>query len=161
VRPVDVEIADAELEQALIQVEQKQAELKDTEVRVPVAGQILRINTRVGEQVNTQEGIAELGQTKNMYAIAEVYETDIVRIKPGQAATLASEYGGFKGELKGSVDHIALQIGKAKLGQDKQNPSTDVNARVVEVKIRLSPTDSPKAAAFTGMQVRIKISTAP
>jgi HlyD family secretion protein len=161
VRPVDVEIADAELEQALIQVEQKQAELKDTEVRVPVAGQILRINTRVGEQVNTQEGIAELGQTKNMYAIAEVYETDIVRIKPGQAATLASEYGGFKGELKGSVDHIALQIGKAKLGQDKQNPSTDVNARVVEVKIRLSPTDSPKAAAFTGMQVRVKINTAP
>lgn len=47
VRPVDVEIAQAELEQALIQVEQRRAELDDTLVRVPVAGQILRINTRV------------------------------------------------------------------------------------------------------------------
>lgn len=161
VRPVDVEIATAELEQALIQVEQRRAELSDTEVRVPVSGQILRINTRVGEQVNTQEGIAELGQTQNMYAIAEVYETDIVRVKPGQTAILTSEYGGFKGELNGKVDHIALQIGKAKLNQNQQNPSTDVNARVVEVKIRLAPADSPKAAAFTGMQVRIKIDAEP
>jgi HlyD family secretion protein len=157
VRPVDVDIATAELEQALIQVEQKKAELNDTAVRVPVAGQILRINTRVGEQVNTQDGIAELGQTRNMYAIAEVYETDIVRVKAGQMATLTSEYGGFKGELKGRVEQVAMQIGKAKLGQDKQNPSTDVNARVVEVKIRLEPKDSPKAAALTGMQVRVKI----
>jgi HlyD family secretion protein len=160
VRPVDVEIASAELEQALIQVEQKRAELDDTAVRVPVAGQILRINTKVGEQVNTQDGIAELGQTRNMYAIAEVYETDIVRVKAGQTASITSEYGGFKGELKGQVDQVAMQIGKAKLGQDKQNPSTDVNARVVEVKIRLNPKDSSKAAAFTGMQVRVKISAA-
>jgi HlyD family secretion protein len=161
VRPVDVEIATAELEQALIQVEQKKAELGDTEVRVPVAGQILRINTRVGEQVNTQDGIAELGQTRQMYAIAEVYETDIVRVKAGQTVSLTSEYGGFKGELNGRVEQVAMQIGKAKLGQDKQNPSTDVNARVVEVKIRLEPQDSPKAAALTGMQVRVKINANP
>jgi HlyD family secretion protein len=160
VRPVDIDIAQAELEQAMIQVEQRRAELTDTEVRVPIAGQILRINTRVGEQVNTQEGIAELGQTKQMYAIAEVYETDIIRVKKGQATTITSEYGGFTGELKGSVAHVALQIGKAKLGQDQQNPNTDVNARVVEVKVRLNPADSAKVSALTGMQVRLKIDTA-
>jgi HlyD family secretion protein len=160
VRPVDIDIATAELEQALIQVEQRRAELTDTEVRVPIAGQILRINTRVGEQVNTQEGIAELGQTKQMYAIAEVYETDIIRVKKGQATTITSEYGGFTGELKGSVAHVALQIGKAKLGQDQQNPNTDVNARVVEVKVRLNPADSAKVSTLTGMQVRLKIDTA-
>jgi HlyD family secretion protein len=160
VRPVDIDIAKAELEQALIQVEQRRAELNDTQVRVPIAGQILRINTRVGEQVNTQEGIAELGQTRQMYAIAEVYETDIIRVKQGQPTTITSEYGGFTGDLKGSVSHVALQIGKAKLGQDQQNPNTDVNARVVEVKVRLNPTDSAKVATLTGMQVRIKIDTA-
>jgi HlyD family secretion protein len=160
VRPVDIDIATAELEQALIQVEQRRAELTDTEVRVPIAGQILRINTRVGEQVNTQEGIAELGQTRQMYAIAEVYETDIIRVKKGQATTITSEYGGFTGNLKGSVAHVALQIGKAKLGQDQQNPNTDVNARVVEVKVRLNPADSAKVSTLTGMQVRLKIDTA-
>jgi HlyD family secretion protein len=29
----------------------------------------------------------------------------------------------------------------------------------VEVKIRLNPQDSPKVAALTGMQVRVKINT--
>ncbi|MFQ4146417.1 HlyD family efflux transporter periplasmic adaptor subunit [Chlorogloeopsis sp. ULAP02] len=157
VRPVDVRIAKAELEQALIQVEQRKAELDDTQVRVPVAGQILRINTRVGEQVNTEQGIAELGQTNQMYAIAEIYETDIVKVKQGQRATITSEYGGFRGELQGLVAQIGLQIGKNRLNQDQSNPTTDVNARVVEVKIRLNPEDSRKVAALTGMQVRVKI----
>ncbi|MBH8552632.1 efflux RND transporter periplasmic adaptor subunit [Nostocaceae cyanobacterium CENA357] len=157
VRPVDVEIAKAELQQAQIQVEQSKAQLEDTQVRVPVAGQILRINTRVGEQVNTQEGIAELGQTKQMYAIAEVYETDIVKVQLGHPAIITSEYGGFSGELRGKVDQIGLQIGKTRLSQDQNNPTNDVNARVVEVKIRIDSEDSPKVAALTGMQVRVRI----
>ncbi|WP_414587189.1 HlyD family efflux transporter periplasmic adaptor subunit [Scytonema sp. PCC 10023] len=159
VRPVDVEIAKAELEQALIQVEQRKAELDNTQVRVPISGQILRINTRVGELVSTQQGIAELGRTNQMYAIAEVYETDIVKVRPGQQATITSEYGGFGGEIRGKVDEIGLQIGKTRLNQDQSNPTNDVNARVVEVKIRLNPQDSPKVAALTGMQVRVKIDT--
>ncbi len=159
VRPVDVEIAKAELEQALIQVEQRKAELDNTQVRVPISGQILRINTRVGELVSTQQGIAELGRTNQMYAIAEVYETDIVKVRPGLQATITSEYGGFGGEIRGKVDQIGLQIGKTRLNQDQTNPTNDVNARVVEVKIRLNPQDSPKVAALTGMQVRVKINT--
>ena len=92
-----------------------------------------------------------------MYVVAEVYETDIVRVKKEQTATINSEYGGFKGEIKGKVDQIGLQIGKTRLNQDKTNPTNDVNARVVEVKIRVDPEDSPKISALTGMQVRVKI----
>ncbi len=157
VRPVDIEIAKAELQQAQIQVEQSKAQLEDTQVQVPVAGQILRINTRVGEQVNTQQGIAELGQTKQMYVIAEIYEADIGKVKLGQKATITSEYGGFSGELRGIVTQISLQIGKNRLSQDQNNPTNDVNARVVEAKIRIAPQDSPKVATLTGMQVRVKI----
>lgn len=157
VRPVDVDIAKAELEQALIQVRQRKAELEDTQVKVPIAGQILRINTRVGEQVNTEEGIAELGQTRQMYVIAEVYESDILKVKPGQTATINSEYGGFQQEITGKVEKIGLQIGKTRLSQGQNNPTTDVNARVVEVKIRIDPEDSPKVANLTGMQVRVEI----
>lgn len=157
VLPVDVDIARAELEQALIQVRQRKAELEDTQVKVPVSGQILRINTRVGEQVNTEEGIAELGQTRQMYVIAEVYESDILKVKSGQTATINSEYGGFQQEITGEVEKIGLQIGKTRLSQGQNNPTTDVNARVVEVKIRIDPEDSPKVANLTGMQVRVEI----
>lgn len=160
VRPVDVEIAQAELQQALIQVQQRRAELDDTLVRVPIAGQILKINTRVGERVNVEEGIALLGQTKQMYAIAEVYETDIVRVKLGQKAVISSEYGGFKGEISGKVAHVGLQVNTTELNADEENPTNDINARVVEVKIRVDPKDSPKVAALTGMQVRLKIDVA-
>ena len=59
VRPTDVRIAQAQLEKAKIAVEQKQAALRDSEVRVPVAGQILKINTRIGEQVNISQGIVD------------------------------------------------------------------------------------------------------
>ena len=161
VRPVDVQIALSGLQQAQIQVQQRKAELDDSQVRVHIAGQILRLNTRVGEQVNTQEGIAELGQTKQMYAIAEVYETDIAKVRLGQEATINSEYGGFAGEIKGKVAQMGLQIGKTRLNQDQNNPTNDVNARVVEVKIRIDPADSGKVAAFTGMQVRVKIDVVP
>jgi HlyD family secretion protein len=161
VRPVDVEIASRELEQAQIRVEQQKAVLDDTLVRVPIAGQILRINTRVGEQVNQEAGIAELGRTNQMYVNAEIYETDIVKIRPGQKVTVNSEYGGFKGEIYGAVDKIGLQIGKSRINRDQNNPNTDINARVVEVAIRLNPLDSKKVAALTGMQVRVKIDISP
>ncbi|MEM9482419.1 MAG: HlyD family efflux transporter periplasmic adaptor subunit [Cyanobacteria bacterium P01_F01_bin.116] len=157
VRPTDVRVAKAELERAEIVVEQRQADLADTQVRVPVSGQILRINTRVGERVNTQEGIVELGNTREMIAIAEVYETDITRVVLGQPVTIASEYGGFDGTIRGTVDHIGLQIGARSLSDGSTNPTTDENQRVVEVRIQINEQDSPKVASLTNMQVRVEI----
>lgn len=157
VRPTDVRVAQAELERAQIAVEQRRADLEDTQVRVPIAGQILRINTRVGEQVNTQEGIVELGQTDQMVAIAEVYETEITKIQLGQPAIIVSEYGGFDGEIRGTVDHIGLQIGQRSLSEGANNPTTDENTRIVEVKILIHPEDSPRVSSLTNMQVRVEI----
>ncbi len=158
VRPVDIEIAQAQLEKARIAVNQKQANLRDAEVRVPIAGQILRINTRVGEQVNTQQGIVELAKTSQMYAIAEIPEASIGKIREGQKATISSEYNSFSGELNGIVQTIGLQVGK-KNQQDAggTTPSTDQNARVVTVKVKIDPKDSAKVASFTNMQVRVKL----
>ena len=155
VRPVDLKEAQAEVDYALAQVKRIEAELEDYYVRVPVAGQILKINTRVGEQVNTTQGIVELGRTEQMYAIAEVYETDVGKVRVGQRATVISEHGGFEGSLQGTVDHIGLQIKK----QDvlESDPAADKDARVVEVKVRLDPKDSNKVAGLTYLQVRIRI----
>ena len=159
VRPVDIKVAQAELERALVAVEQRQADLEDTKVKAPIPGQILRINTRVGEQVNTQQGIVELGQTQQMYAIAEVYETDIAQIKIGQTATIKSEYGGFDEKIQGVVEHIGLQIGRQQLSESSTDPTKDENNRVVEVKIRIALQDSPQVASLTNMQVRVEIDT--
>ena len=157
IRPVDVKVAEVELERAIIAVEQRKADVEDTKVKVPISGQILRINTRVGEQVNTQQGIVELGRTDEMYAVAEVYETDIGRVKIGQPAIISSEYGGFAGELKGTVEHLGLQVGAKELTESSEDPTQDENSRIVEVKIRINPEDSQKVAGLTNMKVRVEI----
>ena len=158
VKPEDIAIATAQLEQAQIQVAQRQADLDDVLVRSPVAGQILKINTQIGEQVNTQQGIVELARTDQMMVVAEVYETDIRRVKLGQPVKVTSEYGGIATELAGTVEQIGLQIGKANFGESQTaNPTRDVNARVVTVKVRLDDGASEQVAALTGMQVRVAI----
>ncbi|MEM8673720.1 MAG: HlyD family efflux transporter periplasmic adaptor subunit [Cyanobacteria bacterium P01_G01_bin.67] len=157
IRPVDVRVAEIELERAIIAVEQVKASLEDTKVKVPISGQILRINTRVGEQVNTQQGIVELGRTDEMYAIAEIYETDISKVSIGQSAVISSEYGGFIGKLKGTVEHLGLQVGAKQLSEGSQDPTQDENSRIVEVKIRIDPKDSQKVAGLTNMKVRVEI----
>ncbi|MGV2827351.1 ABC exporter membrane fusion protein [Myxosarcina sp. GI1(2024)] len=155
VRPVDLAVVRAEVDYAIATVNRIESELEDYYVRVPIDGQILKINTHVGEQVNTSEGIVELGRTSQMYAIAEVYETDVGKVKVGKRATVISEHGGFEGTLQGTVEDIGLQIKK----QDvlESDPAADKDARVVEVKIRLDPEDSNQVAGLTYLQVRVRI----
>ncbi|MBD2081623.1 HlyD family efflux transporter periplasmic adaptor subunit [Leptolyngbya sp. FACHB-17] len=155
VRPADLQVPQAEIEYAIAQQKQAETQLGDSYVRAPIAGQILRINTQIGEQVNAEQGIVDLGQTEQMYVVAEVYETDIPRVKRGQQALITSENGGFNQQLRGTVEQIGLQIKKTdSLNTD---PAADKNARVVEVKIRLDPEDSKKVAELTYMQVRVQI----
>lgn len=155
VRPTDIRVAETELERARIAVEQRQADLADTQVRVPISGQILRINTRVGERVNTQEGIVELGNTEQMVAIAEVYETDVGLIQPGQRATIISEHGGFAGDIHGTITHVGMQIKKQDVIED--DPAADRDARVVEVKVQIDSEDNATVAGLTNLQVRITV----
>ena len=158
VRPNDVRLAQAQLEKAQIAVEQKQANLRDSEVRVPVAGQILKINTHIGEQVNITQGIVELAQTDKMYVIAEIAEIDLNKVREGQSALITSEYHSFAGELHGTVSQVGLQVGRKQTQEaGGANPTTDKESRIIAVKIQIAPTDSPKVAKLTNMQVRVRL----
>ena len=154
VRGVDIALAQAELADAMVGVEQAKAELELAYVRTPRAGQVLKINTQPGEII-TNQGILELGQTQQMYAIAEVYETDISRVHLGQTATITSDAIPYT--LQGTVNEIGLQIGKQEVFST--NPAFDVDARVVEVKIRLNSDDSQKVSGMTNLRVETVIET--
>ncbi|WP_013323704.1 ABC exporter membrane fusion protein [Gloeothece verrucosa] len=153
VRPEDIEVAKAELESAKTAVDKAKADLKLAYVTSPKDGQILKIHTWAGEMVSRDQGIVELGQTSQMYVTAEVYETDITRVKVGQPAIITAN--GVTKQLKGTVDKIGLQIGRKNvLGTD---PVADADARVVEVKIRLNAQDSQRVAHLTNLQVNVII----
>jgi HlyD family secretion protein len=162
VRPTDIRISQAQLEKAQIAVEQTQAALRDSEVRVPIAGQILKINTRIGEQVNISQGIVELAQTDKMYVMAEIAEIDVNKIQQGQSAVITSEYSSFAGDLHGTVSQIGLQVGRKQTQEAGGiNPTTDKESRIVAIKIEIAPTDSPKVAKLTNMQVRVRLPLKP
>lgn len=150
VRPVDVRVAQAELEIAQAAEVKAKVNLDLAYIRAPKDGQILKIHTWPGEIIG-DKGIVELGQTQQMYVTAQVYQTDALRIRTGQSATIKSPLG----DLLGTVEQIGLQVGrKDVLGTD---PVADVDARVVEVKIRLTPHDSQRVAQFTNLQVKVII----
>ena len=79
---VGLRIAEANLDAARARVEL-------TQIRAPIVGQILEIHTRPGERVRA-DGVLEMGDTHNMVAVAEVYETDIGSDVEGQRAIVHS-----------------------------------------------------------------------
>jgi HlyD family secretion protein len=119
-------------------------------VRSPIDGQVVKVYARSGERVGPN-GIVELAQNDRMYAIAEVYETDIGRVKVGQRATVASP--AFEKPLTGTVETIGLKIGK--MDVLSTDPTAKTDARVVEVKILLD--DAKRAAGLTNLQVEVEI----
>jgi len=154
VRPVDVQQASAEVEKAISSRKQAQAELELAYVRAPIAGKVLKISARPGEIIGNS-GIVELGQTDQMIAVAEIYESDISKVQVGQQVTITSETNAFTEELRGTVSLIGLQIGKKDILST--DPSADVDARVVEVKIRLDPESSRRVSGLTNSKVLVKI----
>lgn len=155
VRPVDVQLAAQELISTRAAVKKAQADLAQAFVHSPINGRVLKINTWPGELIHQQNGIAELGNTSQMYVSADIYETDIVRVQKGQKATIRADK--TIGSLTGVVDRIGLKIGTPNsLGTD---PVKDVDVRVVQVKIRLSPADSKKVSNLTNLQVNVAIDT--
>lgn len=153
VRPVDVAVAEAEVRQAQAAVKTAQAELDRAYIKSPQAGIVIKIMTRPGEIVSSDEGIARIGQIKQMYAVAEVYESDITKVKLGQPVTVTSS--AIPGKLTGTVEKIGLEIQRQNVVNT--DPTANIDARVIEVKIKLDPKSSQKVAGLTNLQVTAKI----
>ncbi|UUO15881.1 ABC exporter membrane fusion protein [Dolichospermum heterosporum] len=152
VRPVDVQLAQTEIESAIANLNRAKTELEAAYIRAPMTGQIIKIHTRVGEKID-KEGIADFAQTNKMMAVAEVYQTDISKVKLGQKAIITSQ--GFPGKLQGTVQQIGLQVNRQNVFSDQ--PGENLDSRIVEVKIRLTPEDSKKVSSLTNLQVQTAI----
>jgi HlyD family secretion protein len=152
VRTVDVNLARTELESAISVLDSAKTDLESAFIRAPMSGRILKIHTRAGEKI-TASGIADFAQTEKMSVVAEVYQTDIHRVKIGQKAKIMSPTLSEK--LEGNVIQIGLQVNRQNVFSNQ--PGENLDSRVVEVKIRLTPQDSKKVAGLTNLQVQTAI----
>ena len=119
-------------------------------VKAPKDAQILYVHAHPGERVGV-EGVVELGDTSKMYAVAEVYETDIILIKVGQRARISSP--ALAAPVSGTVESIGMKVGRMDvLGMD---PVAEADARVIEVDILLDEVEAVRA--LTNLQVEVEI----
>lgn len=150
VREVDVNYAQAEVEAATTEARRAKTELEQAFIYSPIRGRVIKIHARAGAQIGSA-GIAEIAKTDRMYAVAEVYETDIARVKVGQQADITSD--ALPDRLTGRVERIGLRATKnAVLNPD---PASFSDARVIEVQVLL---DEPqKVAGLINARVTVSI----
>ena len=125
-------------------------DLFNSELKSPIDGFVLSINTRVGERPN-KDGILEIGSSQNMEALIEVYESDISRVFISQKVDLTSENGGFKEILKGKVIRISPKVKQRKVLST--DPTGDADSRIIEVLVKLDKESINLVQNYAGMKV--------
>ncbi len=155
VRPVDIQVAQAEVERAIANQRQLQTQLEQAYIRSPINGTVLKVHVRPGESLG-DAGIVSLGTTQQMMVVAEVYQTDIARVQLGQKATITGQ--AFPDKLSGTVVEIGQQVEQQAIFSNQ--PGENLDRRVVEVKIQLDPNSSEQVAGLSNLQVATLINVA-
>ena len=148
VRATDIGAAEAEVAAAIADVRKSRADAELSLMRAPIEGRVLRIQVRPGEQAD--KTVLDLGRTDRMYANAEVYETDLRKIRMGQRATVTSAL--FPGELNGTVVEIGREITKNEVLP--LDAAAFADSRIVKVKVRLD--DSTPVAGLIHGKVTVR-----
>jgi HlyD family secretion protein len=152
VREIDVRVAERDIAVSAAAVERAQADYDATSVRAPSAGRILKIHSHAGEKIGEQ-GLLEMGDVLHMEAVAEVFEADIGRIRAGQAAVVKVD--SLEEPLSGEVEEVGHRVArKVVLTND---PVSDTDARVVEVRVRLHPDEIERVVRLSNARVEVQI----
>jgi HlyD family secretion protein len=132
------------------QIASAQARAKRLAIYAPIDGRILNIKVKPGEDVGSGP-LLTMGDTQSMRAVAEVYETDIDRVRVGQPATITSF--ALPRPIHGKVARIGSMVFK----NDVLNvdPAARADARVVEVWIDLD--DDNLTQQLTNLTVNVEI----
>ncbi len=164
-------VIEAEADRALAQVPleslkaSRQAaaqKLEDAAMKAPIAGRVVKVLTRPGDTLTTQP-VLQLADTDHMTVVAEVYETDVARLRQwlGRAPAVAVEVDarvleGSAQALKGAVTAGSVAPMIAKNTVFALGPREDADRRVVEVEVKLDPPSSAAVKDFIGLQVRAR-----
>ena len=141
--------ADVSVRQA--QVKQARADLDQATVKAPSKGTILEILARAGDRVG-EDGLLLMGDTTRMGVVAEVYQSDLPEIRPGQTATITAT--GFPGRSQNAeVTEIAQQISSQSVTSGEAGDKVD--KRVVKVKLALPEESLAVASRINNLQVNV------
>jgi len=151
-RDPDAAVLSSEIREAEAERARLQSEVQLYTVLSPVSGLVLKVPVHNGESVGPA-GIAEVLEDGPIYAIAEVAEADIFRVKIGGKATVRGEF------LPLHVSGIVESIGRVVAGSEvlTSDPSAFTDKRVVPVKIRLTGIEPSRAMIHARVSILIEM----
>jgi len=129
IKRLSAEIINAESEQRIAEVA-----LDNTFIYSPLTGTILKILTWPGERIQ-DSGLLEMADLTQLDVVAEVYESDLPKVKVGQKAYISGS--GFKHSYNAQVRELGFQVRKNDLNDT--DPLADKDNRIIEVRLTLEP----------------------
>jgi HlyD family secretion protein len=122
-----------------------------TELTAPAAGRAIKVTGRAGDPTAPQQSILELADTAVMQVVAEVYETDVAKLRKWDRSKVTVRSRALPNDLSGTVTSIGTVI--ARNAVYDVDPTADTDRRVFEVVVALDkPAD---AAQFLNLQVQV------
>ncbi len=152
-RPEDVTVAEAQLRNAESTLRHAMADAALSRVVAPIEGTVLKIYARPGDLISTADGLLDLADLDHLDVVADVYETDLPRLRPGSLAEVIVP--GDPRRYQASVREIGWQVRRTtEAGSD---PVAAVDARTIEVRLTLDDAGRQALRQRTNMQVQVAI----
>jgi HlyD family secretion protein len=151
-RAEDLAVADAELAAARAAARETEAARDTARLTAPIAGRVLRLHARAGEKVG-EDGVLELADLSALDIVAEVYETDLPRVRPGARAEVIVP--GETRRFTATVREIGWMVRRGDVVS--ADPVAAIDARVVEVRLALDAPGTEALARRSNMQVQVRI----
>lgn len=114
-------------------------------IRSPVSGYVVGLNVVQGDRVDPDRELFEVADLTRIWAVADVYERDVARVRPGLAASLALDaYPGKR--FEGRIQYVY--------------PRLDPDTRTLPVRIALQNAGGElKPGLFGTIEIRLPAKT--
>lgn len=138
-RPETIEVLKKRLALAQAEIKRAEASLANARLTAPYDGVITRKHREEGEAMDIGLPVMDIATLNDRYVRAEINETDIGRVKTGQAVEITAD--GFPGlRFEGLIKEVKRQMGPKLL--IPTDPSKIVDYKVLDVEVSL-PADCP------------------
>jgi HlyD family secretion protein len=151
-RPEEIARVEAELAAAEAALARARVEAAQARLTAPIAGTVLRVVARAGETVGS-EGVLELADLSRLDIVADVYETDLPRLREGSRAEIVVP--GEAQRFSATVREIGWTVRRTMQGQT--DPVAAVDARTVQVRLALDDAGRTALERRSNMQVQVAI----
>jgi membrane fusion protein, multidrug efflux system len=145
--------------QAIAARDQAALDLRHTQIFAPADGIVANVDPRPGQYVQVGQAMCSLVESGRLYVEANLKETDLTHVKPGDAATLTVD--SFPGRLwHARVTSVGAGTGSEFSILPPQN-ATGNWVKIVQrvpLRLRIAP-DEDVSALRAGMSVDVEIDT--